>query len=114
MKNRTASTTTSSFAQLRPARWSRKASFWQLLLCCGLGLALSAQASRLPVTGAASRAGATPEDKVLICHKGHDITVSGNAVDAHLAHGDQIGSCAAVGGGPLRSAAVHKAAPQAR
>lgn len=112
MKNRTAPTTTSSFAQLRPARWSRKASFWQLLLCCGLGLAFSAQASRLPVAGTAPRAGADPEEKVLICHKGHDITVSGNAVNAHLAHGDQIGSCA--GGGPLRSAAPHKAAPQAR
>lgn len=32
--------------------------------------------------------------KVTICHKGHvTITVSVNALDAHLAHGDSIGSC---------------------
>ena len=32
--------------------------------------------------------------KVTICHKGHvTITVSANALDAHLAHGDSIGSC---------------------
>jgi hypothetical protein len=32
-------------------------------------------------------------DKVTICHKGHTITVSRNALQAHLAHGDTIGSC---------------------
>jgi len=32
--------------------------------------------------------------KVTICHKGHvTITISQNALDAHLAHGDSIGSC---------------------
>jgi len=39
-------------------------------------------------------------DKITICHippgnpsKAHTITVGGNAVDAHSAHGDEIGSC---------------------
>jgi len=32
--------------------------------------------------------------KVTICHKGHvTITISANALDAHLAHGDTIGAC---------------------
>ena len=33
------------------------------------------------------------KDKVTICHKGHTITVSRNALRAHLDHGDTIGSC---------------------
>ena len=39
-------------------------------------------------------------DKITICHippgnpnKSHTITIGGNAVDTHLAHGDEIGSC---------------------
>ncbi|GAA4031276.1 hypothetical protein GCM10022409_14410 [Hymenobacter glaciei] len=32
-------------------------------------------------------------DAVLICHKGQEITVDSHAVPAHLAHGDQVGSC---------------------
>ncbi len=31
--------------------------------------------------------------KVLVCHNGHTICISINAVPAHLAHGDQLGSC---------------------
>ena len=31
--------------------------------------------------------------KVTLCHKGHAITVSQNALQAHLAHGDTIGPC---------------------
>jgi hypothetical protein len=31
--------------------------------------------------------------KVTLCHKGHSITVSQNALQAHLAHGDTIGPC---------------------
>jgi hypothetical protein len=31
--------------------------------------------------------------KVTICHKGHTIRVSLNALRAHLAHGDTVGSC---------------------
>lgn len=31
--------------------------------------------------------------KVRICHNGHSICVSINALDAHLAHGDKIGPC---------------------
>lgn len=38
-------------------------------------------------------------EKVTICHKGHTISVSENAVAAHLAHGDMIGVCIPVSGG---------------
>jgi hypothetical protein len=31
--------------------------------------------------------------KVIICHNGHEICISANAVPAHLAHGCQIGPC---------------------
>jgi hypothetical protein len=30
---------------------------------------------------------------VLVCHKGKTLCISPNAVDAHLRHGDQLGSC---------------------
>ncbi len=34
------------------------------------------------------------QEKVTICHKGHEITVGAPAVDAHVQnHGDTIGSC---------------------
>jgi hypothetical protein len=32
-------------------------------------------------------------DKVMVCHKGKTLCVSRNAVEAHLRHGDQLGSC---------------------
>lgn len=32
-------------------------------------------------------------DKVTVCHNGHDICISENAVPAHLAHGCTVGSC---------------------
>jgi len=35
----------------------------------------------------------TREDKVLLCHNGHDIMVSQNALATHLGHGDALGSC---------------------
>jgi hypothetical protein len=46
------------------------------------------------------------EDKVVICHmppgnpgNAHTITVSSNALMAHLAHGDTMGPCGGGGGG---------------
>jgi hypothetical protein len=33
------------------------------------------------------------QEKVLICHKGHTISVSSSAVPAHLRHGDTVGPC---------------------
>jgi hypothetical protein len=33
------------------------------------------------------------EQKVTICHKGKAISVSRNALNAHLAHGDTVGPC---------------------
>jgi hypothetical protein len=75
-----------------------KRSIVQLLLCCALGLASSAQASPFAAgTGKPNKATGSNE-KVLICHNGHDINVSINALQAHLAHGDQVGSCSAGGG----------------
>ena len=43
-------------------------------------------------------AAAAPADKVTICHRegnggSHTITVSQNAVSAHQAHGDALGTC---------------------
>ena len=32
-------------------------------------------------------------DKVVVCHNGKDQCISGSAVQAHLGHGDRIGSC---------------------
>ena len=32
-------------------------------------------------------------EKITICHKGHSITISINALQAHLNHGDYIGEC---------------------
>jgi hypothetical protein len=34
-----------------------------------------------------------PEKKIPVCHKGHTIIVSNNALNAHLAHGDCPGEC---------------------
>ena len=39
-----------------------------------------------------------PHEAVLICHKGREITVDANAVPAHLAHGDRVGSCSGTPG----------------
>ena len=33
------------------------------------------------------------QDKVVVCHNGEEICISPNAVQAHLNHGDSIGSC---------------------
>lgn len=38
--------------------------------------------------------GGNKNNKVEVCHNGHTITISANAVQAHLNHGDQLGSCA--------------------
>lgn len=38
-------------------------------------------------------------DKVLICHSGFSICVNSDAVAEHLAHGDKLGNCNAVGCG---------------
>ncbi|OGX92141.1 hypothetical protein [Hymenobacter coccineus] len=80
-------------AQLLPTRLGGKALWRQLLLCCALGLAASAQAS--PVAAGADKPSKAigSNEKVIICHNGHDISVSVSASQAHLDHGDQLGSC---------------------
>jgi hypothetical protein len=86
--------------QLLSTRLGGRAIWRQVLLCCGvLGLAASAQAN--PVTAGADKLSKTTNanEKVTICHNGHEINVSINASKAHLAHGDQLGSCSA-GGDP--------------
>ena len=61
----------------------------------------SAMAAAFLVFSSATAATAAPEDKVTVCHIDQDdvvegeptailISVSGNAVDAHLAHGDWV------------------------
>ena len=49
----------------------------------------------LAISGAATAVAAAygPHDKVTLCHNGHSITVSMNAQDAHMGHGDSIGPC---------------------
>jgi hypothetical protein len=39
---------------------------------------------------------ASAAGKVTVCHKGKDLKVAAAAVPAHVAHGDRVGSCAAV------------------
>ena len=49
--------------------------------------------------GPSAKANAVPDhsdkgqSKVTICHKGVTITIARAALDAHLAHGDKVGSC---------------------
>jgi hypothetical protein len=93
MQNSTSLLSKLNTAQLQPTRLGGQALWRQLLLCCVLGVASSAQAS--PVAAGADKPSkaTSSNDKVLICHNGHDINVSTNALQAHLAHGDQVGSC---------------------
>ena len=37
--------------------------------------------------------GGNKADKEIVCHKGNEISVNGNAVATHLGHGDALGSC---------------------
>ncbi len=53
-------------------------------------VALSIMAGLGLVAGSAS---AVPTGKVMVCHNGHLISVSLNALSAHLAHGDGMISC---------------------
>ena len=87
----------------KAVRWHQKASFWQIALCCVVGLATSAQASHRPGSSTASF-----NEKVLICHNGHDLYVSISAVQAHLSQhpGDRIGSCSVGDGQQGRTAAT--------
>jgi hypothetical protein len=39
---------------------------------------------------------ASAKGQVTICHKGQELSVSSSAIEAHLRHGDRLGSCAAV------------------
>jgi|GEM_PF-2225369 len=64
-----------------------------------LGLAALASVALLPLTSSAP-ANNHRNHKITICHippgnpaNAHSITVSINALDAHLAHGDFVGSC---------------------
>ncbi|HIG76327.1 MAG TPA: hypothetical protein EYQ24_17650 [Bacteroidetes bacterium] len=65
------------------------------LLLATLGLSLSACASS--GTNSKGRSGdaraGRSEGKVALCHRGRTIRVNGNAVRAHLNHGDRRGAC---------------------
>lgn len=56
------------------------------------GVATAAVSSTAPVV--ASNTAPTEPNLIDICHKGRVISVDANAVPAHLAHGDKVGSCA--------------------
>lgn len=45
------------------------------------------------------------KDKVMICHNGATICVASNAVQEHLSHGDQLGTCATTRIGSITTAA---------
>ena len=55
-----------------------------------------------------SSAAAQYPEKVTICHRGHTITISQNALPAHIAHGDSVGACSAA----AKKAAAEKAAAE--
>ncbi|OZC03357.1 hypothetical protein [Rubricoccus marinus] len=68
-----------------------------VLLGCCVGLAACSTPSRTtgkrgdsPRQGRADTRGS---GKVTICHKGRTLRVDGNAVRAHLNHGDRRGAC---------------------
>ena len=49
---------------------------------------------------------------VTICHKGKPFSVTQNAVEAHLRHGDQVGPCPSNGNRALASVAERSTIPQ--
>jgi hypothetical protein len=84
--------------QLLPTRLVGQAVWRRLLLCCGVfSLAASVQASPIAAGANKPSKSTSANEKVTICHNGHEINVSINASKAHLAHGDQLGSCSAGG-----------------
>ena len=64
-------------------------------ISASLGLSTAVVVAVVVLSGAASVVAAAygPHDKVTLCHNGHEITVSMNAQDAHVRHGDTIGPC---------------------
>lgn len=101
MQNSTSLSSKLDTAQLAPTRLGGRALWRQLLLGCILGLAASAQASPIAAGAGKPSKAAGSNEKVLICHNGHDISVSVNASQAHLAHGDQLGSCSSGDAGDI-------------
>ena len=62
-------------------------------IIASLGLSTAVVIATVVLSGAASVVAAAygPHDKVTLCHNEHSITVSMNAQDAHVRHGDTIG-----------------------
>lgn len=77
-------------------RLPHPAAMRSFLLLATLGLSLSACASSSDTYGKGrsgdARAGRS-DGKVALCHRGRTIRVDGNAVRAHLNHGDRRGAC---------------------
>lgn len=56
----------------------------------------NADALKIGVNGATTTYNFEPctvDNKVTVCHKGHEISISVNALKAHLDHGDYVGPC---------------------
>jgi hypothetical protein len=71
---------------LRTTEWLKRASF------CLLALLLVPVQAGAP-GGKGNDSPPPPPKKVTVCHKGHAIEISENALSAHLAHGDTEGPC---------------------
>jgi hypothetical protein len=97
MKNSISSLNKFSAAQLLPTGVSGQALWRQLLLCCVLGIASTAQGNPVAAGVDKPSKATSSNEKVDICHNGHVITVSVQALPAHLAHGDKVGSCSSGG-----------------
>lgn len=59
---------------------------------------VTTQPKKKPTGGQNAVNGSNPsqqqyQEKVLVCHNGHTISISSSAVPAHLRHGDTLGAC---------------------
>ena len=64
-----------------------------LLATLALGLAGCASSETYTKGRSAEARGGRSDGKVALCHRGKTIRVDGNAVRAHLNHGDRRGVC---------------------